>query len=101
MLNFLFHKRFNLLESTVIAMLAIAISDGQWLYALGVVLVGSLVVILLEYFLVGRRDRGWKALADRGQKIAAIKEYRTVYGSTLKQALTAVDKYMGIGEDDP
>lgn len=95
MMKFLLDKRFNMLDATAIAIVAIYVSHGEWVSALVALVVGVSVALLAEHFLYNYKDSPWKFLADSGQKVAAVKEYRTIYGSTLTEALAAVDRYLG------
>lgn len=41
------------------------------------------------------KNKEWQRYANAGEKIKAIKMYRSLFGSTLKEAHDVVEEYMG------
>lgn len=95
MIDYLFNvKRFSFFDSMVISSFCILLVQGRFITACVVMLVGPLVAVVVEQA-IGKRamDKKWKAFSDSGQQLMAIKVYRHLYGSSLKQACDAVNKY--------
>ena len=95
MIEYLFNiKRFSFFDSTVISSFCILLVQGRFITACVVMLVGPLVAVVVEQAISKRAiDKKWKAFSNNGQQLMAIKVYRHLYGSTLKQAYDAVSEY--------
>lgn len=95
MKRFFTGQRFSMIDSVCITAGAVYFTQGKFLYALMVFLFGVIVAVIVGYQDGNaKKDKKWKQFADGSQKVAAIREHRIVYGSSLKEALDAVDAYL-------
>lgn len=73
-------------------------TNGRWLEGLLAFFVGILISIYIERWVklndTSAKDKIWQAYADAGKKVEAIKRHRALYGTSLKDALHAVDLYL-------
>jgi ribosomal protein L7/L12 len=93
-MSYFIERRFNILDAMVIAALSIFIAQGQFVLALITVCVGIFVALITQaYFGKRAKDRQWQVLARQDLKVRAIKRHRELYGSSLKEALDAVQAY--------
>lgn len=68
----------------------------QGMFTLGLILYFGGVLLSVALITIAGRDAKWHRLAKLGYKVEAIKEHRRVYGSSLRDALDAVEAYMGL-----
>lgn len=68
---------------------------AMWLGGLVTLLAGSFASALLNQWVTQRkRELFWQEAADTGDRVRAIKHHRAVYGSSLMEAVNAVDNYL-------
>lgn len=94
-MKYILAPRFNMIDSTALIVFFTLFAQGKFLQAVLVFLGAIFLSSLLQHFFNKRgKEKQWQSLADSGQKVAAIKRHRELYGSTLKDALNAVDAYV-------
>lgn len=96
-MQFLLKYRFSYIDLLWIGILTFLMAEGEILYSIIVLLVGSAITVSLEMkFTPYRHNKNakWEELARNGKRVEAIKEYRNVYGATLKEALDKVEEFL-------
>ena len=96
-MNYLLTPRFNMIDSTAMIIFGILFAQGKFLQAVLVFLGAIFLSSLLQHFF-GKyaKDKQWQSLADTGQKVSAVMLHRGLYNSSLKEAVDAVDAYLGL-----
>ena len=98
-MNYILAPRFNMIDSTAMIVFGTLFAQGEFLQAV-LVFLGAVTLSSLLQHLFGKhsKDKQWQALADAGQKVAAIKRHRELYNSTIKDALEIVDAYIRLSK---
>lgn len=89
-MKFLTECRFNIIDSTFIAVVVSYLGQGHYLLAVLFAALGATINSLVEHY---GKNRLWQELLKAGQKVEAIRVHRTLFKSTLKDALEAVNAY--------
>lgn len=116
MIRFIFTKKHTYWDLFCVAAAMVLASNHMWWWTLFALVVGSIISVEMEGHILiketeekialerfeeemeklanDQRDKLWQGYAKTGQFVAAIKEHRTAYGSSLYDAKQAVDAYM-------
>lgn len=109
-MKFLLKHRFNYFDVFLLTAAVILFVRERYVLSAIVAFLGALCVVLAELANIKaeerrrlqreederNRQREWQSLADAGHKLEAIGRHRMLYGSSLKEALEAVEDYMGL-----
>ena len=93
--DFFLKYRFNFIDVLWIMITAQLFINGMFLLGIALGAIGYGFVILTEIKLKGNSEIvEWKRLVDEGHVVEAIKRYRSLHGTSLKDARDRIDKYI-------
>lgn len=105
-MDYLTRPRLNYLDLCWMSSFMGLVMTGRIVAGLVVCILGAFTSVMLEKISRNalldkfaaeqrKREKIWQDRADAGYRIEAIKLHREIYGSTLKEAMHAVDMHIG------
>ena len=95
-LKFLMQYRFSHYDTIWMFVTFYLFLNLRFLEGLLTFFVGILTSIWIEQWIRRKEKPAWQMAADNGYPVTAIKMHRQQYGSTLREAKDAVDRYLNI-----